>query len=162
MPRVKINSNTAEGIFEKLVFCIQGPFVVISPLGVDTYSLQRYGKEKSIPLKYHVNDLYLVHKSILPCKHTNMPDLSYLNSDFAPLHQPLSAKYDIAGYKIRLFYNVIVSKPPIFSKGTLTTTHGSFTPLPLSNSFYVDENGTAVSKSSPPPTTTATCTLLLE
>lgn len=108
MGRIAVQSNSSKGVVGKLVFQTRGPFVVLEKTQGSSYMVRQYGIDDGPKQKFQTEDLYLLPKEILPCEHLDLPDMKYMNFDYAPINHPFGKAFDIAGYN-NAWYN---DKPP--------------------------------------------------
>jgi len=112
MGRIAVQSNSAKGVVGKLVFQTRGPFVVIGKTQGSSYIVRQYGVNDGPKQKFQTEDLYLLTKEILPCEHLDLPDMKYMNFDYAPTNHPFGKAFNIAGYNNAWYNDKPQSKPP--------------------------------------------------
>jgi len=114
MGKIAVQSNSIRGIVGKLVFQTRGPFVIVKKTQGSSYIVRPYGTETGTTQKFQTEDLYLLPKEILPCEHLDLPDMRYMNFDFAPTNHPFGKAFDITGYNNAWYNDKPPSKPPEF------------------------------------------------
>jgi len=112
MGRIAVQSKSTKGIVGKLVFQTRGPFVIIEKTQGSSYTVRAYGIDNGHTQKFQTEDLYLLPKEILPCEHLDLPDMRYMNFDFAPTNHPFGKAFDVTGYNNAWYNDKPPSKPP--------------------------------------------------
>ena len=91
MARVQVNSDKKAGKVGKLSIESRGPFRIMTDHSNGSYSVQPFDKPDSAIRKFLAQDIYALPPQILPCDPVDLPDLRYLNTDYAPVKHPFKA-----------------------------------------------------------------------
>ena len=138
MAQVARTSNAEKEQVQKMMFGSDGPFVIKSIEGPNSYSLQRYGRPLSALQKFSGDGLYLLPKQMFPSNPFDSSDQRFLNRNWAPLQHPLSDSYGIKSYNVAWYDDApemttgpFTDQPPL----AVATPHST---IPLSSAF--DDN----------------------
>ena len=103
MALVQVNSDKKAGKVGKLSIESRGPFRIMTDHSNGSYSVQPFDKPDSAIRKFLAQDIYALPPQILPCDPVDLPDLRYLNTDYAPVKHPFKASFDVESYNIMWF-----------------------------------------------------------
>eukprot|EP00978_Attheya_sp_CCMP212_P008208 scaffold19187_cov69-Attheya_sp.AAC.2 len=166
MARVQVASNATAGTVGKLTYRSHGPFEIVEDLlSFGAYTVRPLGKPDTATRKYHSANLYLLLPGILPCDPLDTSDFRYMNSDFAPLLDPLKAHLNIESYNSVWYATTPCTHPPKFDYQAPYSTFEAFPmpPFPLLRDLHVSSPRTEFTPAehSDAPVVSSTATDLL-
>ena len=123
MARVQVNSNAKTGVVGKLSIESRGPFRVVTNHGNGSYTVKPFDKPNGAERKFLAQDMYALPPTILPCDQIDLPDLRYMNTDFAPVAHPFKDAFNIESYN-----SIWFDKQPPLTKPTLQEVCGANLP----------------------------------
>ena len=124
MARVQVNSNAKTGVVGKLSIESRGPFKVAIDHGNGSYTVVPFDKPNGTKRKFLAQDMYALPPQILPYDQVDLPDLRYMNNDFAPVTHPFKDSFNIESYN-----SIWFEKQPPSSKPTLQVYVKTIYPL---------------------------------
>ena len=98
MARVQVNSNAKDGVVGKLSIEARGPFRIIEDHKNVSYSVKPFDKANGAIRRFMAQDIYALPPRILSCNGIELPDLRYLNNDFAPVKHSFKYVFNIESY----------------------------------------------------------------
>lgn len=103
MARVQVKSDNKTSTVDKLSIEPPGLFRIVTDHNNGLYLVQPFDKSDSAIRKFLAQDMYELPPQILPCDPIDIPDLRYLNTEYAPVKHAFKTVFDIKGSNIMWF-----------------------------------------------------------